>query len=463
MAPSTSSGRVSNKDAIPYEQRGRMLWDPAYRAKYGDQGTSSESDDEDTHDNDEYPMGTYVSGGLQAGQRAQSSTPARPNASTAVPGKEGSANDRAVDKDGFQRVQNRPPHKRRLPRRMQFGVKRDNAAKAAFRKREPPTGRFDLPRDCNEIEPDRAKMYDYLEEMGVRLGSFIRPPQLIRDRTLMIWGSKDQVAFTRDELYNWLNPSPEKIGSKSKAKDNFADVYSTAGDRYKRLQRKFQQDADIRKFQQDPAAGTVFKFTGSFLWPADEIAPTDLLGAGLEALDPIRLKLRCHITFDSRLSAFRILTNDMESVQKTITRIQGIMKEYVARSNRPTMRYYIEPPGPSEYRKEIRKVLFEPGIHTSAPPVVPLMTGKGLEPDAQNRWLRQSDDLKAQSDRGIEDALRKTIPNLRFYRGRVRMRVYFGTFALTSFSWPGTVTSIAFEDFMKRMAVSGTKGVMIRE
>ena len=447
-----------------------MTWDEAYRRKHQDDipSSDSEDDEDDQYENYDYPIGPYISGGqpkvqtLPQPTATSSRTPATASA-TKIPF--GSANKQGIDQDGFQRVQKKRPLRPRVPRRMNFGVIEDNAAKAAFRRRDAPTGQFILPRDCNEIEPNRVKMYDYFEEMGVRLGSFIRPPQHIRDRSLLLWGNLEQIARTRAEITNWLNPSKQELEARSKAKDKFATVHSAIGDKYKKLQKKFQQEADIRKFQQEPPVGKVFGFTGSFLWPTDEneIAPTDLLGAGLEALDPLRLKYRCHVTFDARLSAFKIHANKMESITSTLPRLQCIMKEYIARINRPTVRYYIDVPEPSDWRKELKKVPYKTENSAAASPIMPLMTGKGLNPEQKSKWLAQSEDLRAQSDRGIEDALRMTIPNLRFYRGHLRMRVHFGTFALTSFRWPGVAPSIPFEDFMENLAIAGTKGTMIRE
>lgn len=465
MAPSTSSGRQSNKDPLPYEQKGRMAWDPVYKAKYQDEFPSSESDNDDDDSDEEYPTGPYVSGGLQPGRRTTDDASARSGTPAIIQGNNPVAKGACrnpTSRSGFQSVPKKHSQKKRVLRSMN-NFNRDNTAKAAFRKRASHTGVFKLPRNCNEIEPNRAKMYDFLEELGVRLGSFIRPPQTLLDHDLLIWGNTEQVRRTIAELRNWLSPATQAIRPKPKAKDEFADIHSVRGERYKKLQTRIKYEADVRRFQQEPVQGRVFDFSGSFLWPADEITPTDLLGANLEALDPLRIKFQCHIMFDARMSAFKILTNNEDAVKKTLVRIQGIMKEYVARINRPIVRYYIEPPNQSAFRGEIKTIPRKSILPKSGSAFVPLLTGEPLELEARGKWLRQSASLKSQSNRGIEDALRKTIPNLRFYRGQVRMRVHFGTFALTDFRWASTASSIPFEDFMGNMAMPGTKGTMIRE
>ena len=454
MAAPMSSGKPST---LSYEQKGRMTWDPAYRAKHQDVVSSSESSDEDDVSAYEGRVGPYVSGGLPAGQRAANDSITRSGVSIASQGDRGhpSARQNGLDQDGFQRVSRK--RTRPMPRRTNLHFNRDNEAKAAYRRREPPSGHFILPRDCNEIEPSLIRMYDFLEELGVRVGSFIRPPQHIRDRTIDLWGNAEVVARAQAEIRNWLNPLTRATAPIFKGKENFASVTSAQGDKFKRMQRNIALEAEKKKFQQLPDSITTFAYNGSFLWPVNEIQPTVLLGAGLEALDPLRLKFKCHIIFDTKQSVFKVLTNKEESVEKTLVRFEGIMKEYVARFNRPIVKFYIDPPSPVDYRKEIHYV------PTSASLVIPLMTGEHLEFEAHDKWRRQTANLLDQSDRGIEDAMRKTIPNLRFYRGNIRMRVHYGTFALTRYRRPDNAETIVFEEFMRNMATQGTKGTMLRE
>ena len=440
--------------SLPYEQRGRLTWDPEYRAKHPSIA-SSESSEDDGDSIYEAPTGPYVSGG-----RASRQIPAVN--STAQRGTSTSANPKGLGQDGFQNVSYK--RTRRMPRRTNLHFNRDNAAKAAFRRREPPSGSFILPRDCNEIEPSQTRMYDFLEELGVRSGSFIRPPQHIRDRKIQLWGSAPAIARTQTELRNWLNPlfRTRTTISKYKPTDKFASIASTEGEKFKRIQRNITLDAEKKTFQQVPDKLTTFVYTGWFLWPADEITPTEHLGAGLEALDPLRTKFKCHIIFDTKLSIFKILTDKEGSVEKTLLRLEGIVKEYFARVNRPIVRYYIDPPTPSSYRKEIQTVPSDTILPKSSYSL-PLMTGPYLQSGEHNEWLQKTAILQHQSSHGAEAAIRKTIPDLRFYSGNIRLRVHFGTFALSVFRWPGTVKTIPFEDFMENMAMQGTKGIMLRD
>ena len=101
-----------------------------------------------------------------------------------------------VLENGFQRATHRKPP--RIPTRpqayQQFIAslcphpspgKEEITARAAYRKRQPHNATFKLEQDCDKIFPHIRKMYDYFEELGVRNGSLIRPPQHAKDRELL--------------------------------------------------------------------------------------------------------------------------------------------------------------------------------------------------------------------------------------------------------------------------------------
>ena len=445
------------KEDIPYEIKNAREWDPKRRQQAGSSSESSDND-ADYHESD-YGESPHVFGDVSS----------------------------TTTDDGFQLVVNKRsspnacphgqppnhpkayPHGRpqaqRQPRpRVNFNYKRDNLARAAFRKRLNPTGKFMLPRDCHDIEPNRKKMYDMFDGIGIRLGSFIRPPQDVKDHELLLWGDARQVQATIVELTRWLNirlqPNSER---KPMAKDKFARELSSIGDQYHRLMKKMQKEAKISEFQQVPAEGRFFPYIGTFLWPIDEVVPEDILGSSLEALDPIRFQHQCHIVFDNKLSSFRIYSDKEESVKATMDRIVGTMKEYVAKSARPDIITLVEPPDSSTVRKDV-KVLPASLPHPKADKsMIPMLTGSTLDPEARKEWLFESTQLMMKNNRRMEISLRKCIAYLPHYRGLVRMRVQFGTFALRFFKWKEGADSTPLGEFMNNMTLPGTKGVMIRE
>lgn len=449
--PSKSASK--KKEDIPYEIKNAREWDPKRRLQAE---SSSESSHDDESDYGDWPevFGDATCTMIDERSRFAFDQRSISNAQSL----------RQPPSHPKVHPHGKPPGLRRAHPRANFNFKRDNLARAAFRKRLEPSGRFMLPRDCPDIEPDQKKMYDQFDEMGVRLGSFIRPPQHVKDRELLLWGDARQVQNTKDELNRWLiKRMQSSFPRKSMAKDNFARETSVIGDQHHRLMKKMQKEAKILAFQQVPAEGRVFSYTGTFLWPVDEVRPEDILGTSLEAFDPIRFQYHCHIVFDHKLSSFRIFSDEEDAIKRTMNRIVGTMREYVAKSVRPDMMILIDPPNPSATGKNIRVLPLSSSDSKAGQSMIPVLTGSALDPKGQREWLEKSSELTRNNTHCMELSLRKCIANLPHHRGLVRIRVQFGTFALKAYRWKEGADYVPFEEFIDNLTMSGTKGVMVRE
>ena len=439
------------KEKTPYEIKNAREQDPKRRLQVNFSSASSDDDDDDDDDDDvDYCHNSDHNSRLQAFE--DDSSRMADDRSHPMISKRSQLN---------ARPRGQPSGHQRARPRVNLNYKRDNLARAAFRKRLAPTGSFTLPKDCPDIEPNQKRMYDMFEEIGVRLGSFMRPPQRVKDRELLLWGDASQVQATIAELIRRFDHRmrvdfPRKVT----AKDKFARETSSIGDQHHRLMKKMQKEAKILEFQQVPAEGRVFRYTGTFLWPVDEVHPEDILGSSLEAFDSIRFHYGCHILFDNKGSFFKIFSDTDGSVKETINRIVGTMKEYLAKSVRPDTVILIEPPCSSAVKEDVKLLpvsLKGPKADSS---MVPVLTGS---PKPPSEWLNQRNVLKTDNNRRMEFALRKCIANLPYYRGLVRMRVQFGTFALRVFRWKEGADSTPLGEFVQNMTMSGTKALMIRE
>ena len=436
------------KENIPYEIRNAKEWDPEKRLLYG---SSSESSDDDS-EYGERPLdsvdisGTTTDNGCQHASSQRSNSSAHPQGQSAA------------------KPHGKPFGPRREHLRVNFNYKRDNFARASFRKRLAHTGKFTLPKDCPEIEPNRKRMYDTFDEIGVRFGSFIRPPQYVKDRELLLWGDVRQVQNTKDELQRWLdNRLQNDLPHKSMAKDKFAKELSSIGEPYHRLMNKMQKEAKTFEFQQVPAQGRAFPYAGTFLWETDEVRPEDILGPSLEALDPIRLQYQCHIVFDHKLSSFRIFSDKEDAIKRTMNRLVGTMREYVAKNVRPDRLILIEPPSLSAIRKDIKVVPVSFNNYAGEKSMQPEFTGSTLDSEGRKEWRQKSNELTMTNNRRMELSLWKCITNLPHYRGLVQIRIQFGTFALKVYRQKEGTDSTPFEEFLDDLTMPGTKGVMIRE
>lgn len=455
------------KQKIPLEIKNKREWTAGRNRdeESSEESTQYETEDEDDED---WPKTPYVFGGPQVHDDAPKSishphthSQSQPSGSTSYPKCHNGSKLPTHKSHNTAYTKGKRLAEPRRPKRV-LNFLEDNLATAAYRKRIAHTGKFVLHKDCHEIEPSRTKLYNMLQEMGVRLGSFIRPPQEVKDRELLIWGNAGQVAATIAELQAWLSPTRgELMGRKSTAGDKFANEYSNIGTKYKTLQKKMLKDAAIQKFQQVPEAGKTYPFSGSLIWPVDELRPEDIFGSSCEAFDPIRFQYQCHIVFDNKEECFKVMTTNDNSVERSLLRIEGIMKEYVAKSSHRIIKHLVEPPSSSAIRKEI-KTEDGPILGTATTPCkIPVLTGEELDPIERSAWVKRTAKIILDNHGHTEGALLECIPNLTFFRGQVHMRVHFGTFAMTLYKSKGE--SLPFEEWLENMKKTGTRGDLIKE
>ena len=352
-----------------------------------------------------------------------------------------------------------PPHKHRPI----FTFKKDNAAKAAFRKRLPPNEKFVLYKDAYEIEPDRKRMYDVFEEIGVRLNSFIRPPQNMHDRELLIWGNNRQAAQTVSAVKEWLQRMEDAPQANTRAKDHFSKAISTITEEYKAEMRRIERDAAAKRFQQVPEPGRHFEFTGTYLWPMDEVNPHDVFGLSIEAFDSVRFKNKCHIVFDDRQEAFRVFSDKKAGVEGSIECIERALKGFVAQNSRRIVEHLVELPPLSCLKQEVKLLqgsLSKTGAVISK---VPLLSGKPLNPVARSKWLLESQVMQNSNVQQIVYAFQRVVAILPYYHGQLRIRVVFGSFELRMFKCPGGKNVLSLEEFLINIRLPGTKGNLIQE
>lgn len=356
-----------------------------------------------------------------------------------------------------------PPMKPRQP----FTLSRvnDNAARADFRAQKPHADTFKLAHPFHVIESDKNKPYAMLEEIGVRFGSYVRPPQSATDKILLLWGNTDQIAETTRELNRIVTESSRPVYKPKTVQESFPKVSLLAEEAAMTLDRQLKHEAMKQKYQKSPDNGLSFLYTGLFLWPRDEIEPKELLGPSFEAFDPLRVKYDSYIVFDDQLSAFKILTDRPGAVEEVSMRIEGIMKEFVARNAREIRINTVEIPDAVFMRKEVAintEMLEESASNpTKVYRSVPSLVGGRWPQALQRKWDSEAKLAREQQSSHWGHLIETTLRRLCFYRCRVQMRVLLGAFALTTFRrWPKD--RIAFDDFVKEMEVPTTKGRILK-
>lgn len=165
------------------------------------------------------------------------------------------------------------------------------------------------------------------------------------------------------------------------------------------------------------------------------------------------------------------MSDKPQAVQDAIQRIGVAVCEFTTRKSRPMGIYLVEPPTLSTARANItlRPVTTrDMGSNAdradqSRVPVVPILIGTPLPQLELTRWAEKRPTLLFAIEKRIRSATLDCISSMRFYRGRVCMRVHFGTFALTQYRQPGKGSSVPYEQFSKDMGWPETKGKLIEE
>ncbi|KAL8831744.1 MAG: hypothetical protein Q9191_000672 [Dirinaria sp. TL-2023a] len=360
--------------------------------------------------------------------------------------------------------------KGRLAAGITFTQKQDNVARSAFRKGLPHTDVYTLAQTCAKIEPDRKKMYSQLEEIGTRFGSFIRPPQSLLDRKLLLWGDENQIRKTKAELDSWTQAAPKEVfGPREqtllKAKVNrFSKVGDLQDKKDKNDDMKLREEAEKQKYQTDPPEGQDFSFRGYFLWPQDEVAPSQLLGPSCEAYDSIRTFNSAHIVFDTQMSCFKVLSNNEDAIQHVLQRIEGTMREYVARSGEIYFMVLGRLPEASKMRGDIKLVPCYSSSRASFTST-PQLTGNTLTANDVPRFAEEKAATDLRNKKQIRHALNKVITRLPFFRGNVRLRVLFGVFTFAKCRWPKRVSSVPVSKFLSdlRLDLPAFDGSLTRD
>ena len=144
---------------------------------------------------------------------AKAKLPARPAAATTPTKSFASAKPRTVVKQ----VPQRQTATQKSALAQTFHFPRDNAAKVAYRNRQPANGRYILHKDVGEIESNQPKLYSMLERLGIRFRTFLRPPQGPTEREILMWGEQHAIDRTIRSVNEWernVEAGPVPVNSK---------------------------------------------------------------------------------------------------------------------------------------------------------------------------------------------------------------------------------------------------------
>ncbi|KAI9775476.1 MAG: hypothetical protein M1839_001093 [Geoglossum umbratile] len=356
---------------------------------------------------------------------------------------------------------------------------RDNEAKAAWRKRAPPTGSYELPSEHDRIDSrvfrkqhgamtrgSERSPYFILEQIGSQIGAYIEPPSNLSTRLLKIWGTEIQVQAAKLALHNWIQAQKQaRLASGARwAKPN------TEPSARKRtaIDNKMEQEAWGRTFRRNPRDTEDFTATGIFQYPSKEYDLRAILGPNLEAFDQIKVDCDCHVVLQEKMSALKLFSNNFAGLTEAIGRIKVAFCEMASRNNKPRRLYLIEPPTPETFRNEIElesqkgspywaKLDERLNIHG----VIPIVAGPKPTPEDMVLWESDRRDLSFENHQSLKHAIMNVLADLRFYRGHCQMRVHFGLPVLTTYKKPAGERH-TFEEFASMLKLSPARAEVVK-
>lgn len=190
-------------------------------------------------------------------------------------------------------------------------------------------------------------------------------------------------------------------------------------------------------------------------------------------MDYLRTFHSVFISYDRRLSIFKILTNDvdgLEKVEEVITKLRTAFCECAALRSVPLDVYLARPPEPNEVKAAVRMVESKPSLAAEVlPPTGSATTlggflktaelaGAEIPQEEKLKWNVKAAKVAARNQRLIERALLRTLKRLVYTRGRIQMRAHFGLFVFSKHMSLSDGREILTVEFMNSISDSKTKG-----
>lgn len=342
----------------------------------------------------------------------------------------------------------------------------------AFQEQDPPdaTFRFPLGFDAFKNAADEAKFDAIRKETGCKL-----TPEAVMGDTMgvQILGTRDQCEDAKGKLRAWSSARAKamhtktvafpSVGGFNEAKEDLALRKAAAAERRK----KYRADCDTTAFE-----GKRFNHAIVLEYKRCDWMDSKILGTYMEALDPIRMDKKCHITWISDLpiadvengtekgvrigQGFFICGNNKDLMDQAVERLQNLDKQIIGRNIEALESFLVKPiPLPLDYnahvierKKYFRPQLFELKVNSDIDDkniqTMHLKDVSGTEPDflsAQKGGLRSIAELDtgailmgnrhvtSLNIQYIDMWLMTMLEQARYWQGYLEMRISIGTCA----------------------------------
>jgi hypothetical protein len=331
-----------------------------------------------------------------------------------------------------------------------------NAAEAAWRSLERPTGSIRVPEELvwrdqqHEIIARRFGTFVFSDDPRGR-GGFIK---------FDIWGTQTAVEDTKQAIYNWTqreSPSKHELGLRTLAKQK-----SLLPSERKTEEKKWHLEVSRQRFRREPPIGMQFGAIGTFHWPVQDFSPQEMLGNSYEAFDPIRMENSCYVVFNQVKSAFQVM-GESAAVKVALLRIRKAHFQISARQIGPVRRYFLDfhkTDGqiPSHVTLETYEHIKCLGPAATTPPRYPGYSPRG-QCDTHLNTVQQQQryEMSTRDCKIAGRSIMLMIAKLHYYRGHLKFRIRLGTFLATQYRTTDDdrYTTNEFSEMMQQSQFAG--------
>lgn len=216
------------------------------------------------------------------------------------------------------------------------------------------------------------------------------------------------------------------------------------------------------QIHQKPSAHII---KGKFEWDPQYDSPEEVLGAHLEACDPLRTEYACYIRSIPHQKALKVMGNDQETVKKALNRLRGAFFQAIARSRANSLLpvYLLNPVDRDALSS---KIVFRPvypiGVDSKdvddqhkALGVQTCLESESVGDDEVTRRVHRADRLVDENARRFRKAATKALATAKYFRGNLQMSAIFGVFLLKRYR--NDINDIeSFEAMMEEDQVEGS-------
>ncbi|KAI9732508.1 MAG: hypothetical protein M1818_007546 [Claussenomyces sp. TS43310] len=201
-----------------------------------------------------------------------------------------------------------------------------------------------------------------------------------------------------------------------------------------------------------------------YLWPSQEIHPSEILGNSLKNLDPIRETCGIYIDWDASMQSLRLRSSDGRMVYEALEGLKAALRDAKAQAAGIEHLYIVQPPSMMAMTSAVTPVLSQVPSLVRQPVIESVaLTGHKLSTQDRMKWDKQRSLLVAKQWQTCYTRMMDAFERLRSLQTPLRLRVNFGAMHISTYKKDFQGISYNFDKFANMMGESRTKAALNKQ